>query len=108
MTKNGKIISAMMLALLAGPVVAGCAAMEGRQTVGQSIDDATISTSVRTSIIADKDLKLRQIDVETMNGVVQLSGFVDTSNEKAEAQRIAANSAGVKSVKNNLVVRPVR
>lgn len=108
MKNAAKITTLCLLALASAPMIVACAAVEGRQSVAQNIDDAATSTSVRTSIISDKDLKLRQIDVETMNGVVQLSGFVDSAAEKAEAQRIAANTSGVRSVKNNLVIRPVR
>jgi osmotically-inducible protein OsmY len=83
--------------------LAGCAAMTGRETPGEYVDDAAITTKVKTSII--NELGLKQIGVETMQNVVQLSGFVDSSQVKTRAGEIARGISGVKDVKNNLIVR---
>jgi osmotically-inducible protein OsmY len=83
--------------------VAGCAAISGRETPGEYVDDATITTKVKASIISE--LGLKQIGVETMQNVVQLSGFVDSSQVKARAGEIARGISGVKEVRNDLVVR---
>lgn len=82
---------------------AGCAAISGRETPGEYVDDATISTKVRASII--NELGLKQISVETMQNAVQLSGFVDSPQIKARAGEIARGVSGVQSVRNDLVVR---
>ena len=93
-------------ALLLSPMALGaCSVFDGRESAGQYTDDAGISTKVRTKILADDQLKLRQIDVETLKGVVQLSGFVSTMAEKNKAAQVARDTDGVMSVKNNLVIR---
>jgi osmotically-inducible protein OsmY len=86
--------------------VGACAAVQGRESTGEYVDDATISTKVRAEIIRDPNLKMGQVGVETMQGVVQLTGFVDNPAQKAEAAQLARSIKGVKEVKNNIVVRP--
>ncbi len=81
----------------------GCAAISGRETAGEYVDDATITTKVKASII--NELGMKEIGVETMQNTVQLSGFVDSQGVKDKAGSIARNTSGVKEVKNNLVVR---
>lgn len=100
-----KVLQAAMLAVaLAGPVAA-CSAISGRETPGQYVDDTAVSTKVRAAIAQDPKLSIVPIDVETFQGVVQLSGFVDSQQEKARAGEVARNVAGVRDVKNNLIVR---
>lgn len=96
--------SFILLALLVS-LVSGCAWIEGRETGGQYMDDASISTRIRTAVITDPNLKLSQIDVETMQGTVQLSGFVDNAEAKRRAEDLARRESGVKAVRNNLVLR---
>jgi len=79
--------------------------MQGRETTGEYVDDASISTKVRAQLIQDQSLKAFDISVETMQDVVQLSGFVDSAAQKAEAEQIARGVSGVRSVHNNIVVR---
>lgn len=83
----------------------GCAAFSGRETVGEYVDDAAITASVKSAIFQDPKLKTFQIHVETFKNQVQLSGFVDSSRDIARAGQIAANVQGVQSVNNSLVVR---
>jgi len=85
--------------------LSACAAISGRETAGQYIDDATITTTVKAKIIAEPTLKVLQINVETMQGVVQLSGFVDSQKSETKAVEIAKRVRGVTSVKDDLVVR---
>jgi hyperosmotically inducible protein len=103
--RNRSRIGTLLLlgALMAS--VAACAAVSGRETPGQYVDDATISTKVRAKLIGDPALKPFQISVETMQGVVQLSGFVDSWDTKHQAGTDAMNVEGVHDVHNNLVVR---
>lgn len=89
---------------LAGSLAA-CSAIEGRETAGQYVDDSTITTKVKAAIVNDEGLKGMQINVETMQGVVQLSGFVDTAQQAAQAASDARAVEGVKSVRNSIVVR---
>ena len=85
--------------------VAACAAISGRETAGEYVDDATITTKVKTAILNEPTLKSRQISVETMQNAVQLSGFVDSAQTKTKAGQIARSIVGVRSVKNDLIIR---
>ena len=97
------VFRSFLVACALATSVAGCAAISGRETPGEYVDDVTISTKVRASII--NDLGLKEISVETMQNVVQLSGFVDSPQIKSRAGDIARNVSGVRDVKNNLIVR---
>ncbi len=81
---------------------------EGRETAGQYVDDATITTKVKQAYVADPKVKATQVNVETMQGVVQLSGFVDSATVEARAVRLAREVNGVKDVKDNIVIRTPR
>lgn len=74
-------------------------------TVGTKLDDTVITTKVKTALIANPVTKARQINVDTHDGVVQLSGFVDSAAEKAEAGRVASQVGGVADVHNELSVK---
>lgn len=83
----------------------GCASTSERESTGEYIDDSTITTKVKAAIFNEPSLKVLQINVETFKGVVQLSGFVDTPQNSSKAAEVAAGVKGVKSVKNNLIVK---
>jgi len=83
----------------------GCASTQKRETTGQYIDDTTITAKVKAEILVEPGLKSLQITVNSYNGVVQLSGFVDSSQNAKKAGEIARNVAGVTEVKNDLVVK---
>ena len=70
------------------------------------MDDAGITTLVKTRMLEDKSVDGTSIKVETLNGTVMLSGFAKSSDEKYSAQRIAQGVSGVKMVKNEITVRP--
>jgi osmotically-inducible protein OsmY len=100
---NNKSWRSILAALMLAASLPSCAAFSGRETPGEYVDDATISTKVRASII--RQLGTTQIGVETMQNVVQLSGFVDSAQLKTKAGEIARNTSGVRDVRNDLVVR---
>lgn len=81
---------------------AGCTATPTQKTAGETIDDATITASVKSALIADSSTEARNINVDTRRGVVQLNGFVETAEGRARATQIATAVAGVRSVENNL------
>lgn len=101
---SGLMAALVLTGLLAGPMVA-CSSSPTRESTGEYIDDATISTKVRAQLIGDKDLNLFQIDVTTFKGVVQLSGFVNSASAKSRASTVASSVQGVKEVRNNLIVK---
>ena len=86
-------------------LASGCAVTRGQESVGSYIDDTTITTSVKSKLVADKTVDASAISVETLNGEVQLSGFAKSSAEKAQAEALARQAKGVKGVKNSIVVR---
>lgn len=91
----------VMLTLLS---LAGCQAMTGK-TAGRNVDDATLTSSVKTKLAADKLSSLTRIDVDTNNGIVSLNGVVESSEQKARAQELASQVSGVNKVVNNLQVQ---
>lgn len=96
---------AAMSAAAALFVLPGCAVTRDQSTVGEYIDDATITTKVKARMVENKQVDAAAISVETLNGTVMLSGFAKTSTEKATAEAIAREIKGVKSVKNEIAVR---
>lgn len=95
-------ISLLALMLIA---IAGCVATKNQESTGEYIDDSYITTKVKAQILADKDLKVAEINVETFKGVVQLSGFVNSRSDINKAVNIAENVKGVRSVKNDMHVK---
>ena len=75
------------------------------EKAGEAFDDAAITTKVKAAILAEEGLKVLQINVDTMKGVVTLSGSVDTQKNSDKAKEIAGAVAGVKEVENKLVVK---
>ena len=70
-------------------------------------DDTQINARVKVALIniADDERRTRLINVETQNGIVRLTGFVDSERMKAAAAATAKSVSGVKKVRNELVVR---
>jgi osmotically-inducible protein OsmY len=85
--------------------VAACAPTATREGTGEYVDDSVITTKVKTAFAADSTVKATQVNVETFKGTVQLSGFVDSRESAQKAVELARNVKGVKSVKNDLVIR---
>ncbi len=90
---------------LAGALTGGCSATPTSDSTGQYVDDTVITTKVKSALLGDDVVKSFAVGVETMKGVVQLSGFVNTSAQRAAAGNDAAAVRGVKSVQNNLIVK---
>jgi hyperosmotically inducible protein len=86
--------------------LAGCAVTRGQETTGAYIDDAAITTSVKTRFVGNKEVDAASIKVETLNGTVMLSGFAKNGAEKSSAETIARNVSGVRAVRNEILVRP--
>jgi osmotically-inducible protein OsmY len=93
----------MLLASIAfALMVAGCATHN--TSLGTKIDDTTITTKVKAALLADPDVSGQKVSVETVNGVVQLSGFVGHSMSANRAADIARRVDGVRSVQNRISV----
>lgn len=97
------IVAAMVASTL---VFAGCAVTRDQSTVGQFVDDSAITTQVKARFAESPVVSAMAINVETLNGTVQLSGFAKSEAEREAAVSIARNVPNVKSVKNDIVVKP--
>ena len=95
------LIASLSLASFTG----GCAATPTKESTGEYVDDSSITVKVKAAFVKDPLVKALDVTVETFKGVVQLSGFVNTSAEKAQAASVASSIRGVTSVKNNIVVK---
>jgi len=95
-------MSTVTLALLF--FMTGCQALTGA-TMGENIDDGNITTSVKTQLASDRLVTLTRVGVETNNGVVYLTGEVETAEQRSHIGSLASQVKGVKRVVNNLQVR---
>jgi hyperosmotically inducible protein len=98
------LLFALTGALIIGGLSGGCAATPTSDSTGQYMDDAAITAKVKRALVGDDMVKSLEIKVETMKGVVQLSGFVNTATQKFAAQSDAASVKGVLQVQNSLTV----
>ena len=104
MKKFSRVLCAATVAALVG-LAAGCASTSTQESTGQMVDSSVITTNVKAALAGEDLGTLLNVEVETFRDVVQLSGFVDTEEEKAMAGEIAAGVDGVMKVENNLIVK---
>jgi osmotically-inducible protein OsmY len=104
MKKRNIIIDCLVLLMLIA-AFAACATTPTSESTGEIIDDSVITTKVKSLLAGDDFLKSFQISVETYKGVVQLSGFVNSKQAVDKASEIVRSVKGVKSIKNNLIVK---
>jgi osmotically-inducible protein OsmY len=102
-TRNMFIGYFVLLMLFA--TFAACDSTSKQESAGEYVDDSVITTKVKSLLAADDFLKSFQIGVETNKGIVQLSGSVASQNASDKASEIAKGVKGVKSVKNDLIVK---
>jgi hyperosmotically inducible periplasmic protein len=88
--------------------IAACGSTPMRESTGEYLDDSVISAKVKTAFIQDKQVDAADINVKTFKGVVQLSGFTDSPAEMRLAVDLARQVPGVKSVQNNISVKPIQ
>lgn len=101
-------IRTLIATSLAASLVAlsGCAVTRGQETVGAYVDDTAITSTVKARFIDNPNVDAASIKVETLNGTVLLSGFAKNATERTTAETIARNVSGVRSVRNEISVRP--
>lgn len=83
-------------------VLAGCAGTPIQESTGEYIDDASITTKVKSTLLNDPAVSGLAINVETFKGTVQLSGFANSEVERQRAIELAQSVDGVASVKNDI------
>lgn len=102
-TKRTLITSLVFFTLLFAFL--GCSSTSERSSTGEYVDNSVITAKVKSLLAKDDFLKSFQISVESFKDEVQLSGFVNTRDAKEKAGQIARSVKGVKSVKNDLIVK---
>ena len=103
--KKRTVFIPFLLVLMLMATFVSCASTPKHEGTGEYVDDSVITTKVKSLLAADDFLKSFQISVETRKGIVQLSGFVNTQQAVDKAGQITRTVKGVKSVKNNLIVK---
>ncbi|HEX6827641.1 MAG TPA: BON domain-containing protein [Burkholderiales bacterium] len=103
-THTSEIRRQILVAMLAA-LAAGCAGGKTQESTGEYIDDSTITTKVKTVMLKDPAVSSLVINVETYKGTVQLSGFARSEQERTRAVGLAQSVDGVKSVRNDIVIR---
>ena len=107
-----KYMARWVLVAMMGAAAAACTTTKDEgptehaaANAGRVVDDSVITGKVKAALVADPTTKAHQISVETFKGVVQLSGFVDSSDARSRATQVAQQVEGVKNVKNDLQLR---
>ncbi|MES2910856.1 MAG: BON domain-containing protein [Pseudomonadota bacterium] len=103
-----KYARAIAFAALTGITIlsTGCAVVRGQETAGAFVDDTAITTAVKAKYVEDRTVAATSINVETLNGTVQLSGFAKSQAEKDKAEALARGVKNVRAVRNDIAVRP--
>lgn len=99
------ITRCLLLALLLG--LGACAGTPNSESTGEFFDSSLITAKIKSKLVDDPLTGVFRIKVNTFKGVVQLSGFVNTTDERKRAEVIAYSIDGVKKVDNSLLVTPV-
>jgi osmotically-inducible protein OsmY len=84
----------------------GCAGDRYQRSTGESIDDKAVSMRVKSALNDNPEYKFSDVKVNSFKGTVQLSGFVNTADQKKKAGQIAEKVEGVKKLENNITVKP--
>ena len=95
----------LILPTLALAALAACASTSKQEGTGEYLDDSVITGRVKAALVADPELKAREINVETFKGTVQLSGFVAQPEDIGKAVALAHGVKGVKVVKNDILIK---
>lgn len=98
------MISGCAAVVVGGGATGGYKVATDERTAGDMVDDITLSTNVKSAMLKDSEVKGRNVDVDVINGVVYLTGLVDSGKEAARAAEIASQVSGVKRVKNDLQI----
>jgi hyperosmotically inducible periplasmic protein len=92
-----------VLVLITGLFLGACA---NDRTMGEAIDDAGIVTRANAALAGSPVTSAWDVSVESRNGTVLLSGFVEDEEQRREAERLVAQVNGVEQVRNNIELRP--
>ena len=98
-------VASLVAAVSMATFTTGCSGDRYSRSTGETIDDASITAKVKSELLADPQVKGMSVKVDTFRGQVQLTGFVDTFEQKQKAEQLARQVNGVDMVRNNIVVK---
>jgi hyperosmotically inducible protein len=99
-----KIVYCILGALILSLQLSACTTITG-ESLGQNIDDTTITTTVKSTLALEKASSLTRIGVDTVKGVVNLTGVVESAAIRDRATAVARDVGGVRGVVNNLQIQ---
>jgi hyperosmotically inducible periplasmic protein len=97
-------IYALLAVLLLALQLSGCTAVTG-ESLGQNIDDTTVTTTVKSKLALEKASSLTRVGVDTVKGIVHLTGIVESAAVKDRAEEVARSVGGVRGIVNNLQIQ---
>lgn len=97
-----RVLALATCLVAAAPLMSAC---QTQRTAGQTVDDSAINAKVKSQLLADPQVSGLNVNVTTYRGQVQLSGYVNSNEQRQRAEQIAKNVEGVKSVSNDLIVK---
>ncbi len=97
-------MSRLATVVIAALVLAVSAACSTTQSASTQLSDAAITNNVKAKLVADPEINPFQIDVDTDDGIVRLSGVVHRDDQRTEAEKLARQAKGVRDVINDLTV----
>jgi len=101
----GTVMNSLLVAVAIN-LLCGCASTPTSESTGEYFDNAAITAKIKSAYATDPVVKALSVHVSTFKGVAQLTGTVSSTAEKKRAEEIARGVAGVKEVKNGIVVKP--
>lgn len=99
-----KMLCGALVAFLLSLQLSACTAITG-ESLGENIDDTTITTTVKSKLALEKASSLTRVGVDTVKGVVHLTGVVESPEVRQRAESVARGVGGVRGVVNNLQVQ---
>ena len=84
---------------------AACTSVGPNRTIGSVVDDSVVTSRVKAALVKDEIVSGYAVEVDTYEGVVQLSGFVKSHEERMRAIKLARNVKGVKEVRDAMIVK---
>ncbi len=101
-----KIRNAAVAATIAMTIaLTGCNVFRGQSTAGQYVDDVAITTKVKAELIDSKKVDGLDVNVDSKNGYVTLTGWASSATERTKAGQLARDVKGVKDVDNELQIK---
>jgi hyperosmotically inducible protein len=99
------VLASIFTAVALATAATGCSVTRHQETSGAYVDDTVVTTRIKTKFAEDPTVSAMAIKVETMKGVVQLSGYAKSPVEKNKAEELARSISGVVDVRNDIIVR---